>query len=103
MAQVQLRTQVWREGDPPLVNGAPPVAPEPDAPQPSPRRLIASFVLMAIVTGAWLIQYWLGVDMPAVLRRVTAPFDTLAWAFPCATIWVVLCLLAVVRAWRKRR
>jgi hypothetical protein len=90
---------------PPLTDDQPPVAPEPesDAPRPSPRRLLASFVLMAIVTGAWLIQYWLGVDMPTVLRRVTAPFDTIVWAFPCAAAWVLLCLLAVVRAARGTR
>ena len=103
MAQVQLRTQVWREGDPPLVNGAPPVPPQPDAPRPSPRPLQAAAVLMLIVTGAWLVRFWIGDDMPPVLQRVGAPFDTLAWALPCAAAWVLLCLLAIGRAWRRRR
>jgi hypothetical protein len=45
MAQVQLRTQVWREGGPPLVGGNPPAVPEPAA-QPTPRNVWAALAVL---------------------------------------------------------
>jgi hypothetical protein len=89
---IDLQTQVWREGDPPLVNGGSPAAPEPspipEPDSPSVRPLLWIGVLGCIVAGAWLCG--------AAWR----------WQVPgtpiCAALWVVLCLLAVVRAWRTQ-
>jgi hypothetical protein len=89
---------------PPLVNGNPPAVPEPAAaPHTSPRGLQAAALLLAIVSGAWLIRFWIGDDIPAVLQRVAAPFSTAVWAVPCVGAWLLLCVLAVVRAWRNRQ
>jgi hypothetical protein len=90
MAQVQLRAQVWREGDLPLVGGNPPAPLEPDdAARPSPRPLLWVGVLCCIVAGAWLC---------GLLWRWASPGTPL-----CAAAWVLLCLLAIARAWRGNR
>jgi len=89
MAQVRLKTQVWREGDPPLTNGNPPAQPQPDAPRTSPRPLLWAGVLCCIVAGAWLC---------GLLWRWQTPGTPL-----CAGAWVLLCLGAIVVAWRRTR
>ena len=87
MAKIQFRDTVYREGEIPLVDGAPPAAPESDAAPPSPRALLWCGVLGCIVAGAWLC---------GALWRWQMPGTQL-----CTGAWVVLCLLAVVRAWRR--
>jgi hypothetical protein len=88
MDRVQFRANVWREGDPPLVNGASPAPPEPQPDPPSVRPLLWIGVLGCIVAGAWLC---------GALGRWQSPGTPI-----CAALWVALCLLAVVRAWRTQ-
>jgi hypothetical protein len=87
MAKIQFRDTVYREGEIPLVDEAPPADPEP--PVPSVRPLLWIGVLGCIVAGAWLC---------GALWRWQSPGTPI-----CAGAWVALCLLAVVRAWRKAR
>jgi len=85
---IDLQAQVWREGDPALVGGnGPAPLPEEEPAPTSPRGLLWAGVLACIVAGAWLA---------GVGCRWQSPGTPL-----CAGAWVLLCLLAIVRAWRK--
>ena len=84
--------QVYPPADAPLAGGnGPVVPPELDAgPEPvSPRFLLWTGVFGCIVTGAWLCGLgW----------RWQTPGTPI-----CAGAWVLICLLAILRAWRRSR
>ena len=80
MAKVQFKATVYREGEIPLVDNTPPMA-------PSPRALLWAGVLACIVSGAWLC---------GALWRWQSPGTPI-----CAGAWVLLCAATVVRAWRR--
>jgi hypothetical protein len=73
---------------PPLVNGEPPAALEPDAAPVSPRLLLATGIIACVVSGAWAC---------AALWRWQMPETPL-----CVGGWLAACALAIVRAWRGR-
>jgi len=96
MAQVRLRTQVWKEGDalppPQLSHGAPPVEPQPDAPRPSPRPWAVLAVLwyvchVALVGAAYVT---LVVDAEGYC---TSPLQPLVAVPAALALWAVtLCV-----------
>ncbi len=93
---------VWREGDPPLINGTGPVV---DAQQPDPkprslRPLLWLGVIACIAIGARLVALLL-TRITDDLRLASAPLTIRpTWITICVSAWVGLCLLAIVRAWR---
>jgi hypothetical protein len=99
MAQVRLKTQVWREGDtlppPQLSHGAPPADLEPDAPRPSPRGLLKIVLAGAFIVGAAALVIT-GID--------TAPcpiWDANLWVGLAA--WALAGLHIIIWAWRRNR
>jgi hypothetical protein len=86
MPPIKLKNMDMRVYPPPLLEGAPPIVTAPDAPRTSPRLLLWAGVLACIVAGAWLC---------GVGNRWQTPGTPI-----CAGAWVLLCLAAVVRAWK---
>lgn len=94
---------VWREGDPPLVNGSGPVIEPAEPPAQHDHRLLLWIgVIACIGIGAQLVALLVRLicytPSPPMGEGVIfrTPLITAAVA-----IWLIICLLAIVRAWRK--
>jgi hypothetical protein len=97
---------VWREGDPPLVNGTGPViehkTPEPSARPGGARQLLWLGVIACIVIGARLVSVLITDMLYTPLPPVN---EDVAYRTPIVVvavgIWLSICLLAIVRASRR--
>jgi hypothetical protein len=92
---------VWRQGDPPLVNGSGPVIePEPTAKPAYPHLLLWLGVLACIAIGARLVALL----VTEVFYPPIPMTEDVVYRMPGATIavgvWCIICICAIVRAWR---
>jgi hypothetical protein len=94
---------VWREGDPPLVNGSGPVIDNPPAAKRRRSRLLLWLgVIACVAIGARLVAALVTEILYAPLPPAN---EDIGFRTPMVTvavvIWLGICLLAIVRAWRK--
>jgi hypothetical protein len=102
---LDLQKTIWREGDTPLVNGAGPILP-PDQATGNDRRphlLLWLGVFACVAVGAKLVAVLITSMFYAPLPPVS---EDVVYQTPEVTLavgaWLIICLLAILRAWRKR-
>jgi hypothetical protein len=96
---------VWKEGDPPLVNGSGPVIDATPEPSPKPgvsRLLLWLGVVACIAIGAKLVA----VLVTSMCYTPLPPeSEDVVYYMPGVPIavgaWLIICLLAIMRAWRR--